>query len=204
MSQNDERQHRPDPARDGPNRSYSDYARRHGPGGREDAVSQGVRLGYSVLEEQMREGRRLAERLRGGMRPGAAAPEYGALVERALDLYRDMGALALAAVEAMAGGRAQKPENRPAQAYALDVKSSRRVNVKFDLRGSAQKLRIGPLQHALGGAKPIESVSFEAGPTLRLAVADDQPEGVYHAVVADAESGEVAGTLTVRVGDERR
>ncbi len=213
MSQEAERLHRQDPARDGPNRDFSAYARSYGMGGRphgaEDPVAQGVKLGYSVLDEQMREGRRLAERLRGGMRPGAAAPEFGALIERALNIYRDMGALAFAAAEALAGGsglRAGKPEAAPAggaAAYALDVKSSRRVTVKLDLRGSARELRFGPLQ-AQGVARPIESVSFEAGPrgaepTLRLEIADDQPAGVYNAVVIDADSGEALGTLTVRI-----
>lgn len=208
MSHEAERLHRQDPAREGPNRAFSSYARSYGIGGRpepgDDPVAQGVKLGYSVLDEQMREGRRLAERLRGGIRPGATAPEFGALIERALNLYRDMGALAFAAVEAMAGAsnpRAAKPEPGPAAPYAIEVKSSRRANVKLDLRGSARTLRVGPLQPALGGAKPIESVGFEPGaePKLALEIADDQPAGVYNAVVVDADSGEALGTLTVRI-----
>jgi hypothetical protein len=210
MSHEAERLHRQDPARDGPHREFSNYARSYGLGGRgDDPVSQGVKLGYSVLDEQMREGRRLAERLRGGLRPGATAPEFGALIERALNIYRDMGALAFAAAEALAGAsslRAPKPEPAasPTGAYSIEVKSSRRANVKLDLRGSARALRVGPLQPALGGAKPIESVGFEAGapgvePKLALEIADDQPAGVYNAVVVDADSGEALGTLTVRI-----
>ena len=47
-------------------------------------------------------------------------------------------------------------------------------------------------------------MSFEAGtrgaePTLKLEIADDQPAGVYNAVVIDADSGEALGTLTVRI-----
>jgi hypothetical protein len=176
MSHESERLHRQDPARDGPNREFSSYVRSQGIGGRptsDDPVAQGVKLGYSVLDEQMREGRRLAERLRGGLRPGAAAaPEFGALIERALNIYRDMGALAFAAAEALAGASGQrgaKPESAPVQAIPY----------------------------------AIESVGFEAAPgaepKLTLEIADDQPAGVYNAVVVDAESGEALGTLTVRI-----
>ena len=213
MSHEAERLHRQDPARDGPNREFPRYVRSHGLGGRpqpgDDPIAQGVKLGYSVLDEQMREGRRLAERLRGGIRPGATAPEFGPLIERALNIYRDMGSLAFAAAEALAGAsslRGGKSEPAPSQAnpYAIEVKSSRRAHVKLDLRGSARALQVGPLQAALGGAKPIESVGFEIGaqggePKLVLDVADDQPAGIYNAVIVDADSGEALGTLTVRI-----
>ena len=211
MSHEAERLHRPDPARDGPNREFPRYARSYGLGGRpqpgDDPIAQGVKLGYSVLDEQMREGRRLAERLRGGIRPGATAPEFGALIERALNIYRDMGALAFAAAEALAGAsslRGAKSEPAPASAYAIEVKSSRRAHVKLDLKGPARAPRAGPLQPALGGAKPIERVGFEAGapggePKLVLDIADDQPAGIYNAVIVDADTGEALGTLTVRI-----
>ena len=204
MSHEAERLHRHDPERGAPNREASHYARSYGLGGRssDDPVTQGVKHGYSVLDEQMREGRRLAERLRGGIRPGATAPEFGALIERALNLYRDMGALAFAAAEALAGAapaRAAKPE--PAGAFAIEVKSSRRVEVKLDLRSAARAPRVGALQAALGGVRPIESVGFAPGaePKLSLEIADDQPAGNYNAVVVDSDSGEALGTLTVRI-----
>jgi hypothetical protein len=210
MSHEAERLHRQDPPRDGPNREFPRYVRSHGLGGRtqpgDDPVAQGVKLGYSVLDEQMREGRRLAERLRGGISPAAAAPEFGVLIERALNIYRDMGALAFAAAEAMAGAsslrgaKSPQPAPSPASAYAIEVKSSRRAHVKLDLRGTARALRVGALQPALGGAKPIESVAFEgAEPKLVLDIADDQPAGIYNAVIVDADSGEALGTLTVRI-----
>jgi len=213
MSHEAERQHRQDPARDGPMRDFPSYMRSHAMGGRappgDDALAQGVKLGYSVLDEQMREGRRLAERLRDGLRPGATAPEYGALIERALNIYRDIGALAFAAAEALAGvssPRAAKPEPPAAAAvaYAIEVKSARRVQVKLDLSRPSRAPRVGPLHPALGGAKAIESVGFvaaapDAEPKLALEIADDQPAGLYNAVVVDADSGEALGTLSVRI-----
>ena len=217
MSQDGERLHRAEPARDQPIRDFPHYARNHGMGARptapDDPVARGVKLGYSVLDEQMREGQRLAERLRGigssGARPGAAPLDIGALIERALNIYRDMGALAFAATEALARspalGAGRSPEPAPAApapaptAFALDVKSTRRVTVKLDLRPGVRAPRIGPLAcvaHAIAGVG-LELDAAGAA-TLRLEIGDEQPAGVYHAVVVDGE-GEAAGTLTVRI-----
>ena len=215
---------RQDPARDGPIRDFPHYARNHGMGGSgrpatDDPVSHGVKLGYSVLEEQMREGQRLAERLRGGM-SGAAPLDVGVLIERALNIYRDIGALAFAATEALARnpaltsglGRATAapaPEPQgsgPAAAanYTLDVQSTRRVSVKLDLRpsGRAHAVGVGALHAAEGAARPISDVRLEgdpAAPTLRLTIDDDQPAGLYHGVVVDAATREARGTLTVHI-----
>lgn len=209
MGEDSERLHRQDPARDQPIRDFSTYARNYGWGGRgatgDDPVSQGVKLGYSVLEEQMREGQRLAERLRGAAKPGQPPLDIGGLIERALNIYRDIGALAFAATEALArnpglSARAHEPPRSASGArYAFEIASSRRVSVKLDLRGEGRP-RVGPLQ-ALGDAPAIRSVSLETAPepTLKLDIADDQPAGVYNAVVADADSGEPLGTLTVRI-----
>ena len=211
MSQDGERLHRADPARDQPIRDFPHYARNHGMGARpnapDDPVARGVKLGYSVLDEQMREGQRLAERLRGGARPGAAPLDIGALVERALNIYRDIGALAFAATEALARnpsfGAGRTPEPAPAAPastpFALDVKSARRVTVKLDLRPGVRAPRVGPLAcaaHAIAGVGLELDASGAA--TLRLEIGDDQPAGVYHAVVVDGE-GEAAGALTVRI-----
>jgi hypothetical protein len=215
MSNESERLHRPDPERDRPIRDAPSYARDHAWGPRADPVSEGVRLGYSVLDEQMREGQRLAERLRGGAR-GQPPLDLGALLERALNIYRDIGGLAFAAAEALArntggsgssgiagsfglgAGRPPEPPPAPAasgSAYAFEVKSSRRVSVKLDLRGAGTP-SLGPLQAR--GLPAIESAEFKAG-ALQLEIADDQPAGVYNAVVVDASSGEPLGTLTVRI-----
>ncbi len=218
MSNDAERLHRQDPARDGPIRDFPHYARNHGLSGRapaaDDPIAHGVKLGYSVLDEQMRQGQRLAERLSGGARNGTM--DVGALVERALNIYRDIGALAFAATEALArsptlgAGRAVPATPEPAApvagaAIALEIRSSRRVGVKLDTRPETRgrALQVGPL-HAIGVATPIATVGFEAEPQnreprLRLEIADDQPPGVYNAVVVDAASGEACGTLTVRI-----
>ena len=199
MSRDSERWRREEPVRDRPIRDYASFGRHSF--GTQDPVSQGVKLGYSVLEEQMREGQRLAERLRPGASASAAAPEVGVLIERALNIYRDMGALALSAVEALSRGSGARPE-APAQsaAFTLDMRSARRATVTLNLPGSAKSPRIGPLQGALSGVQ-IEGVSYIPGapPVLKLDIPDDRPAGLYHAIVVEAETGVAVGTLTVNI-----
>lgn len=96
----------------------------------EDAVARGVRLGYQVIEEQILQGQKLAQRLSRAARhaTGEAADAAGAepaftptgdrlaaslagdalqgeaaaLIERVVGLYRDLGALCLDAVGSVA------------------------------------------------------------------------------------------------------
>ena len=85
MSEGEERRRRPDPARYGPNRSFSGAFRSDPWSQREDlwrerfgdgperrngtsAAGEGVRVGYDICEEQMRDGWRAAENYNGGHR----------------------------------------------------------------------------------------------------------------------------------------
>ena len=63
--------------------------------------------------------------------------------------------------------------------------------------------------HALRAADaeipPLAGAAFvpdpDGGPmTLRLAVPDDQPDGIYNGLVIDAASNRPVGTLSVRIG----
>lgn len=89
----------------------------------EDPVARGVRLGYQVIEEQILQGQKLAQRLGSaaarlaspiGRRDGAAggtgaaagagdaAGDAQALLDRVVHLYRDVGALCVDALETVA------------------------------------------------------------------------------------------------------
>ena len=85
MSEDEERRRRPDPARFGPNRNFSGALRPDTWSQREDswrerfgdghqprngtgAAGEGVRVGYDICEEQMRDGWRAAEHYNGGHR----------------------------------------------------------------------------------------------------------------------------------------
>ncbi|MFL5289854.1 MAG: hypothetical protein ACJ8AW_55070, partial [Rhodopila sp.] len=232
-----ERLHRPDPARTEPIRDFSSYMRTVGLGGAprpaasadpdltDRAVAHGVKLGYSVIDEQIRQGEKLAERLRQipGKPDAMPGVEVDTLIERALNVYKDMGALAIAAVETLVrnpvlqstvararpgNGAAQQagPASGGGSAFGFELSSSRRTQVKLDIK--PQAVMVMPVVHALHAANPdlppLTGVRFHfdtatSMPVLQIDVADSQPAGTYRGVVVDSATDEPCGTLSVRV-----
>ena len=236
-----ERLHRPDPARTEPIRDFMSYMRSAGLGAQpttpshdaattvddapaaDQAVAHGVKLGYAVIDEQIRQGEKLAERLRQvAGKPGAMpGVEVGTLIERALNVYKDMGALAVAAVEtlvrspmlqsgvARAWSGAQgtaAPAQASTTAFGFELSSSRRTQVTLEIK--PQAVTVMPVVHALHAANPalppLAGVRFQfdpasAAPVLHVDVPDSQPAGTYMGVVVDSATEEPCGTLSVRV-----
>ncbi|MGI9491068.1 MAG: hypothetical protein ACR2QF_01440, partial [Geminicoccaceae bacterium] len=57
----------------------------------DDAVSEGVRLGYGVIEDQIRQAQRMASKLNpGNSGPAGASDEIGSLLNRLLQTYGDL------------------------------------------------------------------------------------------------------------------
>jgi hypothetical protein len=229
-----ERHHRPNPARAEPVRDFMTYVRASGLGAQtkpatgdsagasDDAVAHGVTLGYAVIDEQIRQGEKLAERLRQVTGKPGALPgvDVGTLIERALNVYKDMGSLAMAAMETLvrspvlqsttkawsgATGGAP-PAANGSTAFGFELTSSRRTQVKLEVRPHAATFI--PVVHALHasnpGLPPLTGVRFQfdpatSAPVLHIDVADGQPAGTYMGVIVDSASDEPCGTLSVRV-----
>ena len=116
-----------------------------------------------------------------------------------------LGAAAPAAAPA-ATAAAAAPEAATAR-VRLELATRRPVEVAVDLRPEAAGAEL--VAHALRAVDaeipPLAGATFvgdrAGGPvTLRLAVPDDQPEGIYNGVVVDAASNRPVGTLSVRIG----
>jgi hypothetical protein len=236
-----ERLHRTDPERSGPIRDAATYLRDAPPGDAgpassqtadtpESAVAHGVRLGYKVIEEQIMQGQQLAQRLgKATGKPGATgAADATALIERVLNLYKDVGALCIDAVEAVARssairtGLARASEaikaptgladvlspSAPAAGvrYSVEVASRRRLQVTLDLSMRAGQFvpRVLPLHAADVTIPPLTAVSFDLDPALseprlQIDVPDTQPAGTYTGVVVDSASNEPRGVVSVRL-----
>jgi len=233
-----ERLHRPELDRDEPLRDLMTYIRNSGAGGQtkaappghadaeatDAAVAHGVKLGYAVIDDQMRQGEKLAERLRHiDGKSGAMPPvEVGTLIERALNVYKDMGALALATVEALVrnpviqSGVARAWMGAPATTatttsdvetnFRFELTSNRRTQVRLDIRPPGAKFM--PLVHALHAANPsippLTGIRFQLdpatlAPAFHVEVADRQPAGTYSGVIVDSATNEPCGTLSVRI-----
>ena len=242
-----ERLHRTDPERTGPIRDAATYLR-DAPAGDagpassatadapESAVAHGVRLGYKVIEEQILQGQQLAQRLgkatgklgATGATGATGAAEATDLIERVLHLYKDVGALCLDAVEAVARStairtglaRASEAIKAPTGAadvpsasapaagvrYSVEVASRRRLQVTLDLsmRPGQFVPRVLPLHAADVTIPPLTAVSFDPDPALseprlQIDVPDTQPAGTYTGVVVDSASNEARGIVSVRL-----
>jgi len=225
-----ERLRRDDPARTGPVRHWSNLYRRSdswdlrdgGADAREGTgsaswsgvVAQGVDLGYRVIEEQIAQGRRVAEQL--GSRSydaSAMGDDFREINERMWRYYADLGALWMEYVGSLMWGfapwRPEPSRSTPPNArapLAIDVACSRPTQVTLDLpAGSAHSaLRCHPLRALEEGTPPLSDVVLERDAaerlTLRVRVPDTHPAGVYVGAIVDRETGEPRGTLSVRVG----
>jgi hypothetical protein len=202
-----ERLHRTDAQRTEPLRHAATYLREPGPGGADggeaagpdteaDSVAHGVRLGYKVIEEQILQGQRLAQRLGKATEGlgGAGSGEVNALIERVLGLYKDVGRLCVDAVESVARNQALRSgfaraaasaasaakaapgpgaKSRGAEApagmrFSVEVASRRRAQVTLDLGLSAAAFvpRVHALHAADASIPALTTVSFELDPAL--------------------------------------
>jgi hypothetical protein len=232
-----ERLRREDPARTGPYRSWSTLfgppapgepgrgpstgeGPAPGPGGEwSDVVSRGVELGYRVLEEQVRQGQRVAEQMATqSYGPSAMARETQEIGERLLRSSADALALWFELLTSVFGRgdvfRSLAPDARraagttglPASRVSVEVASVRPARVTVDLQPGAagRRLVVHGLRAMDAAIPPLTDVAFDADPSgeivgVRVRVPDDLPPGVYAGVVLDRETGEPRGTLSVRI-----
>jgi hypothetical protein len=231
-----ERHHRPDLERDAPIRDAIAYVRGAGfpgrakstPGGTtaadggDSTVAHGVKLGYDIIDDQIRQGQRWAERLRhrDGIASATPPAEIGTLIERALNVYKDMGTLALDAIETLTrssairsglskawrgiGTPAPTPDSPTGCRFALKLTAGRPILVTSDVR--LRSTHALPIVHALHAANaalpPLTGARFEVDPSttapiLHIEVADTQPAATYYGVVVDGATNEPCGTLSV-------
>jgi len=232
---NHERIHRPDPERTEPKRDSAAYffnavsasgpkskaQPKNGAEKSDDAVAHGVRLGYQVVEEQIREGQRLAQRLHqaADLKGVTESEGLSPLVGRALNVYKDLGALCVDAVEALARSPAllsrvlrskteieQGADLSTNEVCVFEVSSSYRTQVMLKLARASRTLL--PHVHALHAPDPaippLTSVRFSMEPAtgvamLHVDIPDRQSPATYTGVVVDRTTNEPCGTLCIRL-----
>ncbi|MCU0735939.1 MAG: hypothetical protein MUF20_10520 [Methylotetracoccus sp.] len=233
---------RPEPQRTGPVRETSGYFRDSRSWGEEphpawrepsdvldDMVTQGVKLGYRVIDEHIRQGRSAAAKMRRAEDDTVKdSEEMEELIERLQRLYKDVGALCFDALDVIArspallrslarreqerdhGGAASeeyRPSAPPAGAtIVIEVASRRRVQVNLNLPAHAGAYV--PTAHALHaadpGLPPLTRITFRPDPSfgtpiLEVEIPDQQPPALYTGVVVDRATNEPKGTLSVRI-----
>jgi hypothetical protein len=237
-----ERLRRPDPERTEPLRRWSSLYRapdswnpRDAPAAAEpereekadswsDVVAEGVAVGYRVIEEQIRQGQRVAEQFSdASYGPAAMSGDLREASERMVRYSADLVALWLDFVNStmangdllrglsttlQPGGATPRATAEPAATtnFAAEIRSTRAVRVSVELKaGSAGRAIAAHALRALEEDKPaLTDVACEGGRdggplTVRLRVPDGQPAGLYTGVIADRQTGEPVGTLSARL-----
>jgi len=189
-----------------------------------DVVVEGVELGYRVIEEQIRQGQRVAEQInKQSYAPAAVGNDIREVAERMLRYFADLSALWFEFLDSIVGNtdvsrssfRPGGPNAGPSPMAAsasgpigvsIEVVSVRPTQVTLDLRPHADGLRLSAqeLRALEPGKPPLTDVAFERAPhgdlvRLRIRVPDTQPVGIYAGAVVDRDTGEPCGTVSVRL-----
>lgn len=224
----EERLRRPEPARTEPIRQWSRLFDTSAPGAEGEAatdagaagVAEGVKSGYRVIEDYLREGQSLAHGLASGSTDATSArSRFQEVTEQ---LLRDgllwwtqlAGIFASLTAPGMGVGGPSSAASTPAPGpaacgLAVEVVACGHVSVRVELAPVTGGVALGihPL-HAPGPTHPtledVRAQCLATGPRLYLRVPDSQPPGTYSGVLFRLDTGEPCGTVTARVGSDEQ
>ncbi len=181
-----------------------------------------VGLAYRVIEKHINEGKQSAGLFNGQpYHTKPATDSFQGILERIISFQSEILPLFIEAltsavsVEPMKTPATGAPGSHPAsngaaeqksQAISIEVASSKPVQISIDLKENSERLPLVTLGlRALGKDTPLAGeITFapetsEQPVQLRISVALECAPGVYSGVVVNQLTGEVRGTLTVRV-----
>jgi hypothetical protein len=191
-----------------------------------EAAYRGVELGYRIVDKHIREGRSAAQRhqrtsgtSRTADSGGITETDTERIIERTfraisdlLPLWRELlnsiAAASFLRMSSMSPNAGAPAHNARAEecSVAVELTSPRPTRVTVALqRGYDRRSLVVRGLHAIDPHKPsITDVDFLPALSgeracLRIRLSENQPPGVYAGIVADKESEEPCGTLTIRI-----
>lgn len=243
-----QRLRREEPARNGPVRNWSTLYREansresHDPSASQnatdeaksdrswnDVVSHGVKLGYHVVEEHIRQGQRVAQQINNrSYTPETMGNDVQELLERMVRYYTDLGSLwgdlanSLVANPDLLGNLFRRGQSQAAQpvngasangasttvplSVSIEVISARPTQVTLDLQPQSEGLPLATSGLHAGDPQkpPLTDITLEPGLDmgrllLRIRVPEGQPPDVYTGVVVDKGTNLPRGTLSIRI-----
>lgn len=187
-------------------------------------VSQAVELGYQIIETYLQTGRQAAGQFNDraySMRPtndkvpdllSRIARSYGEMLPIWLELAGSLVKVDRPPTSVPPPSDVRTTTNgipnNGSKGVALEVVSRRPVRVSLELREPPNGVAL--TTHGLRAIDPdkppLTDVSFLPGgnngcSSLRIAIPDGHPSGVYSGVIVDCETGESRGTLSIRIAD---
>jgi hypothetical protein len=191
---------------------------------RSDQVSAGVGLAYRVIEKYINEGRRVGEQFnRQPDRRGATTRPLQELVNRMLryqaellplwlDLLGSLTKVDFARIADPAGSDRRQLRKRASTdgKVSIELTSTRPTEISFELQEDSESFALViPGLQALDPHKPtLTDIHFvprtgRGRGKLRVTIPNRQPPGTYSGVIVDRKTGDIRGTLSVRVADIR-
>ncbi|UVO51744.1 hypothetical protein M0208_14960 [Sphingomonas sp. SUN019] len=190
-----------------------------------DVVADAVRLGYQVIEENLRHGRMAADRFRAhDYNLGDATDDVQILGRRVLDLARDLGGTWFDLVAAVLDDprlrdavRSRTPPSDPSRpgqqpggggvtVRVIGHPSAIGEALIEPLTGLTGPPQVTPLRQLNNPAETAAITGVRLGadpdtgaPALLAPVPPDQPPGVYSGTVHDAGSGRLLGSISLTV-----
>lgn len=181
-------------------------------GAAQEAAPGAVDSGYRVIEDYLSQGRAAAEQLGFGLSGGLATA--GSFQALSASLFRD-GLVWLEHLAKLAGNldvsdgetRAEGPGGSEPVVKQTRLRVASRAPAEVDLRLYAEipdeGLGVHPLRSVDSEAPPLGDVGVERSDgdwLLSVHVPDEQPPGLYTAVLFDRSDGTIRGTVAIRVG----
>lgn len=237
-----ERLHRLDPDRTAPDRNFSRLFKQSDAATRgletgdkpprfdsaqdtptDDTVTDGVKLAYSVIEEEIRKqignGQRVAQQLNERLYGREAAnASVSDIYQRLLRFSSEFGSLYMELLDTVAkttlfedllrtqtGSQSAKRSGGEDTKLAIELVASRPVEVNLNVWSTEAKGKLLPqaLRSLDASLEPLTDihVEYEEGHPvkLRVVVPDDQPVSVYTGLVVDSESNEPKGSISLRI-----
>jgi len=197
----------------------------------EDIANRAIEQGYQVIEEQIRQGQRVAEQFRGYSQDiGKVNNDVSRLVERSMRFYADVGSLWFELIESLVRNPALASNDRHRipdtpkpnghensfngngahptfkQDVEIEVSSRSPASVALDLKAPASPSLAVPALRALDQSKPpLTEIRFEHGanrPVLRIRIPPEQPADTYAGAIIDTRTSEPQGTLCITIRNE--
>ncbi len=208
-----------------PNPSFPRTASANGTGDSADdkVRDEPVGLAYQVIEKHINHGKQNAGLFNG--QPYNTKPPltdgFQEIIERIVRFQSEILPLF---IEALTSAVSAEPMSTPAgaaqshpasngptgensQAISVEVASTKPVQISIDLKEKSEKLPLITLGlRAVGNDTPLAGdITFAPGASgspvqLRVSIAIDCAPGAYSGVIVNQVTGDVRGTLTVRVG----
>jgi hypothetical protein len=190
--------------------------------GQENSRDEGVGLAYRVIEKHINDGKKNAGLFNGqpyNIRP--ITDGFQELLEKTLRYQSELLPLWLEALSSAVrfepgrvtypGASAGRSESKDAQtngtkAISIEMSSTRPVQVSIDLRENSEMLPLITLGlRAVDEHKPpLNDITFVPDGTrgaikLKISIPDNHPPDTYSGVIVNRSTGEMLGTLSVRI-----